>query len=106
MSKQNVNGEPIHSLFADDPEMHELISYFVQELPDRARTVAELWRERNLEDLQRMAHQLKGACGGYGFTPVGVAAERLEDSLKSEADIDAIGEQVTQLIDLCRRVAA
>jgi HPt (histidine-containing phosphotransfer) domain-containing protein len=97
------------STLASDPDMGELIKMFVDEIPDRVRLVQEHWQHRNFEELKRVAHQLKGACGGYGFPTVGRAAGVLEAELNgkttpSQGDLDCISRQVNELVDLCRRV--
>ncbi len=96
---------PIRSEFADDPDMLELVEFFVQEMPERVQTLAECWRDSKLEDLESLAHQLKGASGGYGFEVISEAASRVERSLKDGDEVDQLHAQVDELIDLCRRVA-
>lgn len=98
-------GAPIRSEFAGDPDMAELIEYFVSELPERAAAVTECMRSRRWEDLRRLAHQLKGASGGYGFSPLGDAAAALEEDLDTQADLDAIQADVERLLTLCGRIA-
>lgn len=98
--------EPLRSTFADDPEMRELIELFVQEMPARIRALEASWDERRTADLQRLAHQLKGASAGYGFHPIGAAAARLEEPLKrGEADIDRLREEFRELVELCSRAS-
>ncbi len=99
-----VQSGEIRSEFRDDPEMAELISWFVQEMPERVNAIAESWRDQRIEELQRLAHQLKGACGGYGFQAVSDAAHRLEESLQVEQDLERAREDVERLVDMCRRV--
>lgn len=107
-----VQGQPLVSEFAHDPDMHELVGMFVDEMPERVRSLQELWQARDLETLQRVAHQLKGASGGYGFTSVGKAAGRLEEALKGappgrppESHLADLRSRVDELIGLCRRVS-
>jgi HPt (histidine-containing phosphotransfer) domain-containing protein len=90
--------------------MAELIQMFVEEMPGRVSLVEAHWRSRNLDELRRVAHQLKGACGGYGFPSVGHAAGTLEAGLTrprgstEQADLDSISRQVQDLVALCRRI--
>lgn len=98
-------GAPIRSEFAGDPDMVELIEYFVSELPERAAAVTDCLRSERWEDLRRLAHQLKGASGGYGFGPLGDAAAALEEDLDTQADLDAIQRDVDRLLALCGRIA-
>jgi HPt (histidine-containing phosphotransfer) domain-containing protein len=106
MQDPEQSGAPIRSDFAGDPDMVELIEYFVSELPDRAAAVTDCMRDRRWEDLRRLAHQLKGASGGYGFGALGEAAASLEHDLDAQADLDAIQRDVDALLALCGRVSA
>jgi HPt (histidine-containing phosphotransfer) domain-containing protein len=106
-------GKPLLSEFAADPDMRELIELFVSEMPERIASLETLWRDRQLEPLKRLAHQLKGAGGGYGFSPVSSAAGTLEETIKSvmaaaspPTSLAAVQQQVEELISICRRVSA
>lgn len=105
MQDPDHSGAPIRSDFSGDPDMVELIEYFVSELPDRAGAVADCMRDRRWEDLRRLAHQLKGASGGYGFGPIGEAAAVLEHDLDAQADLDAIQRDVDALLAICGRAS-
>lgn len=100
---------PIVSEFADEPEMLELIGFFVAEMPGWVERIESAWSRQRLGDLRRLAHQLKGAAGGYGFSLIGDTAAELEDRLEADADeaeLEEIRELVDSLVDLCRRVRA
>jgi HPt (histidine-containing phosphotransfer) domain-containing protein len=88
--------------------MAELIQSFVNEIPERVRLVERHWERHELGELRRIAHQLKGACGGYGFPQVGQAAAKLENGLSREenADLESVAERVRELVEMCRRVRA
>ncbi len=96
--------QPLLSEFRDDPDMTELVESFVQELPARVATLAACLEQNQLADLQRIAHQLKGASGGYGFPVLGEAAARVESLLKSGAETGSVMASVKELIALCQRV--
>lgn len=104
---------PLLSEFEGDADMRELIEMFVGEMPEKVRSLESLWRTRDLEPLRRLAHQLKGAGGGYGFSAVSSAAARLEDRLKAvmgpdetipETTLTGLQTEVSDLINLCQRV--
>jgi HPt (histidine-containing phosphotransfer) domain-containing protein len=100
-------GGPLKSEFAGDPEMMELVREFVQELPERISTLQCAWREANAELVGRVAHQLKGASAGYGFTPVGEAAANLEKAIKSvDDDLTRAKREFDELLALCNRASA
>lgn len=96
--------EPVRSSFAEDPDMAELIEYFVDEVPQRLESLQALCESGDREGVQRLAHQLKGACAGYGFEEVGLAAAQVEGPLKGEASLDDVRQQIDELTDLLRRV--
>jgi HPt (histidine-containing phosphotransfer) domain-containing protein len=99
-----ANSSPLRSSFADDPDMAELVEYFVEEVPARLQSLRDLCESGDREGVQRIAHQLKGACAGYGFETVGLAAAKVEQPLKEDASLDDVREQIDELTDLLRRV--
>lgn len=103
---ESTQAGPILSEFADDPDMMELVEMFVAELPERVVAMKEMMTEGRIEDLARIAHQLKGASGGYGFSILGAAAAALESSLKAGDDIEAVNAQLHELVSLCERASA
>jgi HPt (histidine-containing phosphotransfer) domain-containing protein len=99
---------PIVSQFAADPEMRDLLEFFVGALPERVGALESALAEARLRDLQRLAHQIKGAAGGYGYPVLGQAAAALEGSLKSREPQppEKIQKEVNDLIALCQRAIA
>lgn len=99
---------PLRSEFANDPDMAELVREFVAELGPRADQILRLHQASDLAELRRMAHQLKGSAGGYGFAPIGVAASKVEDLLIASASagkqsVEQLRLEVEALVGLCRR---
>lgn len=99
---------PIVSEFADEPEMLELIGMFVAEMPEWVKRLRSVWEERRLAELRRLAHQLKGSAGGYGFSVIGDTAAEIEDRLEAgeTEEIEEVRELVESLVDLCQRASA
>lgn len=105
---------PIRSEFAGDPEMTEVIGLFIQDLPVRIDSLVKAQQACDLDTLKRASHQLRGASAGYGFPTLGKAAGAVEDRLRNlAADVHAnphalskIENELTHLIDMCRRAAA
>ncbi len=104
-----TNGEnnlPLQSLYADDPDMADLVRLFVSELPDRIASAERAWRERRVEDLTRLAHQLKGAGSGYGYPAITQAAAQLERELRelnAREGVADVRDELDTLLDMCRR---
>jgi HPt (histidine-containing phosphotransfer) domain-containing protein len=100
----------LRSEFANDPDMREIVEMYVQEMPERIARLNELWSSQQLSELCRLAHQLKGASGGYGFTPVSKAAGSVETTLiklsegSAQATLAQLRQQFDELVNLCQRV--
>jgi len=95
--------EPIHSEYESDPDMMEIVVEFVAELKDRIATLESLHAAGDLDELRVLAHQLKGAGGGYGFPQITEVAGVLEASLKEAAPPEQIAGELEQL---CRILSA
>ena len=83
--------------------MAEIIGDFVAALPERAAAVREAVAGGRREEVQRLAHQLKGAAGGYGFGPITEVAGELELAAQRGADVVAMGAVAGRLVALCGR---
>jgi len=96
--------DPIRSIYEDDDDMMDIIREFAAELPDRAASLESLLATDDLAELQNLAHQLKGAGGGYGFAEITEVAAALEQSLKDSADAAVLKEQTGALCETLRAV--
>ncbi len=103
MGINETESEPIQSDFEGDPAMRDLIELFVSEMPSQAIRLSDLFESKQIDDLQQLARQLKGAAGGYGFGVLSDAAAELEDAIKVSDEVEQMRSQVDQLIDLCQR---
>jgi HPt (histidine-containing phosphotransfer) domain-containing protein len=97
---------PLFSTFTTDPDMAELVEEFIGALPERVRSIEEAVQAQDLEGLRRLAHQLRGAGGGYGFDVIGQAAASLEASAQVAGSISELNSKVQELIALCQRAKA
>jgi histidine phosphotransfer protein HptB len=78
------------SQLAGDPDLRDLIEQFVTELPHRLATLRMAACADNLPEVGRLAHQLKGAGGSYGFPQLSEVAKELERAarvMQSAADV-------------------
>jgi len=96
--------DPIRSAYEDDPDMLEIVREFAHELPDRIARVESLLAALDFAGLQTLAHQLKGAGGGYGFPIITEAAAALERALKSGEAEPVVKERAAQLCETLRAV--
>lgn len=105
LSAEIISG-PLYSAFAGDPEMGELVEAFIDRVPARRRTLCELFAEGNWNELERTAHQLKGAGGSYGFDELTSAAARLEQVVKSRETLAVISQALEAVVICCDRCRA
>jgi HPt (histidine-containing phosphotransfer) domain-containing protein len=96
----------IVSAFADDPEMAQLIEQFAGSLAGRIVLIESAHAAGDLAQLATLAHQLKGAGGGYGFAQITSAGESVESAISSGADATTLAATVSQLTAICREVLA
>ena len=86
-------GKRIVSLLMNDPDLAQLVEEFVVELPERLAVLQAAAEKQNWLEVRRLAHQLKGAGGSYGFPAISEAAAWAEDAAKNKADaMDAISK--------------
>jgi len=98
--------KPVHSSFATDPEMIEIVREFALELPGRADHLEKLVSAGALDELRVMAHQLKGAGGGYGFEEITQLAAAVERAIHEKRDRQEIDGRTDELCKLLRAVVA
>jgi len=106
MNTQNKATEALISSFADDEDMLELVEMFVEELPSRAKSIESALNEQDLATLKSLAHQLKGAAGGYGFPAITEMARDLEETCEMQGDLEKLKAQTQQIIAMCHSARA
>jgi histidine phosphotransfer protein HptB len=106
MSQAVSKEEMLYSHLGNDPDLSEIVTMFVEEMPNRIATLLEQLNSGDLETLRRTAHQLKGAAGSYGFDLISPAAARLECAVRDDETPRHIRDAVEELVELCSRVRA
>ena len=96
--------DPIRSTYEADPDMLEIVCDFARELPARVAKLETLVSSHAFAELQTLAHQLKGAGGGYGFAQITEVAGRLEQALKSGAPEPVMKDCTAELCATLRAV--
>lgn len=98
---------PLHSIYANDPRVGPVIKGFVKRLPLRVQALSEALSRNDWKELANLAHQLKGAAGGYGYPDLTNLAREIEKRAVSPSPSDK--EEVSSLVDefqlLCDRAA-
>ena len=94
------------SLDINNPEDAELIEYFLGELPERIEMLNSATEKADIQALQRLSHQLRGAAPGFGFDKIGEKAAKIEGLIRemddSAGDIESIRSDVDALVALCQ----
>lgn len=98
--------ELIYSELCADPELQEIVAEFVGELPHRVEAMRESLEAGSWDVLQRLAHQVKGAAGSYGFQPVTPLAGEIERGARDRAPELEIEQGIIELQNLIERLTA
>ena len=112
MSEHPDDRTPLRSEFAADPEMADLVRDFVGELPEKVRKLTDAAAQGRADETRRLAHQLKGSAGGYGFAPIGHVAAAIENALHAadhaarQQTLKSLTVQIQELNSLCNRAVA
>jgi len=96
--------EPLYSSYAKEAEMEALITRFVDGLAPQIENFRSAANDNDFPLLERLAHQLNGAAGGYGFMPVSHAAAALEKVARNAARPEEVTESLKFMIKVCARV--
>ncbi|MCK8515438.1 ATP-binding protein [Methylonatrum kenyense] len=98
------SSQAIYSSYADDPEMMDLVSGFVDRLSGTVMDIQAAEEANDFERLRRLVHQLKGAAGGYGFKQLGEAADALEQAVRDGRSPATRDSAMARLVQICSRV--
>jgi len=93
------------SSMADDPLMRQLLVTFVQALPQRMMALRSAEQQSDLIRLSTLAHQLSGACGGYGFPEMGKVAAAIEVQANDRQSPEVLATLIAELGALCDSAA-
>lgn len=96
----------IVSSLAEDEEYVELIEDYVAEMPERIRQMQDRFRAKQFDQLCRLAHQLKGSAGSYGFESLSPCAAHLENAVRNDRSEDEIYQLLVELTTMCQRLRA
>ena len=94
----------LRSEFADDPDMAGIVALFVRELPQRLAAMHASLSVGDLEQVRVLAHQLKGAAGGYGYPKLGEAAALVDNAVKDGQQANVIRSRVGMLAAVAARI--
>lgn len=105
--RDQTNSGGIYSSLADDPDIAEMLPFFVDGLAEMRVGIQEFAQVKDFEGVRREAHKLRGSAGGYGFAGLSDLAGRLEESCKNSLRDDAmILRTVDEILDYLDKVRA
>jgi HPt (histidine-containing phosphotransfer) domain-containing protein len=97
------------SELADDPDLGAIIPEFLAGLAARREELQTAVAAGDRARLRTLAHQLKGAAGGFGYPTMGEAAAALETATKNPdtpaLQVTGRAHDLRRLIDAARRAA-
>jgi HPt (histidine-containing phosphotransfer) domain-containing protein len=72
-------------------------------LNGQVAAMRQAYADARLEELQRLAHRLKGAGGSYGYPLLTDASKRLEDAVKAR-DSRAAETAIDEIAAMCQAI--
>ncbi len=101
---QNKPNDPIPSdLLREDKSFADLVQEFVDGLSRRTANMEKALADGDFQALKRLAHQLKGSGGGYGYPALTALSAALERQALSEA-LSACQQALDELKIMVSRV--
>jgi PAS domain S-box-containing protein len=94
----------ITSKHVGNPQIMAIMPEFVGDLPGKVRKLNDFLERTNLSELQALAHQLLGTCGGYGFDAISEPAHTVEQSIKAGNSLESITLEAKSLMAMIRRI--
>jgi len=99
-----LNGDKIVSTMIDHRGMKKIIVEYIEGLPMEVAKMQEMIDRNDLPSLKRVAHQLRGTGGGYGFDSITDLAADVENAIKEGKDRESVIKHLDLLMDVVRRV--
>ena len=87
----------VRSEYADDPDYAGLLQEFAADIPGRVIELRQAFDAGDFETLRTLAHRLKGAGGGYGYSELTNIARELEHACKS--NVAQIAPRLAELVE-------
>ncbi len=99
-SRQTVRSE-----FDDDPGLETVIAEYTAALPGHVDAMRRAADQGDHNQLQRLAHQLKGTGGSYGYPALSDLGKRLEDAAQA-SDTEGVALVLKELAELAQFLVA
>ncbi len=97
--------QPIYSEFNGDVEWQELLHDFIELVPQRINSIREAMAQLDANRVRTVIHQMRGACGSYGFHTITRPAAVLESAIEADASLEAHHAQIEVFIQLLQCIS-
>lgn len=94
------------ALLLEDEDTRLLVAQYVSEMPDRIKLLQQAIAARDYVWLKRLAHQIKGSAGLYGFPELSTKAAELECMIQSSSFDTSLAAATDAVIELCQQSQA
>jgi signal transduction histidine kinase/HPt (histidine-containing phosphotransfer) domain-containing protein len=102
--KATSTAKILRSSISLHPGMAPIIADFVRDLPAQVGQLESMLQQQQLDPLRRLVHQLRGACGGYGFEDVTDIAAAAENAIQNGESAAVISNCIYSLIQIIQRI--
>ncbi|GAB4029584.1 MAG: hypothetical protein Fur0012_04180 [Elusimicrobiota bacterium] len=79
-----------------DSCLRESMPSFIAHVRAHAENIKKLSKEKNIEEIKRLAHNIKGAGGGYGFDRISLIGAQIEEACEN-LGFDLIDKKAAEL---------
>lgn len=93
--------EPVHSAFAGDASLREMLRDFVSSLPEQLQNFSSALGKSDKDTAVRIVRQLKAQSASCGFESIAAAARQVESALSDGSDLQKTHSLFTRLRRLC-----
>lgn len=100
-----LHNTPIKSLFADDPDLADLVPGFIKGLQKVENNIRDAFDHQDWDVLDDLFHQLKGSGGGIGFPIITEIAGEIGILIKHK-DANKVGIKINAFYQICERIYA
>jgi CheY-like chemotaxis protein len=98
----SLEADRLTSTLARDPDIGPLLPEYLSELAAKAMEIGRALQGNDWAAITRLAHQIKGSAGAYGFPSITAAATRLERLAKTPDAQEEATAEVSELLGLCQ----
>lgn len=96
-----TTGEVLYSTLGDQDETEELLSDYVKAAKAIAKNIQAGIIGRDFDTVRELCLNLKGSASGYGFAPLGLAAEEALKALDATQSVEEAKPKLRMLMLLC-----